>query len=68
MLVMNISCIKEKALAQKQGEYSSGHSCKYCNIVESVIVQCKFHVKIQLQNKFLNYNYSVGELAAMIMS
>uniref|UniRef100_A0A0A8ZMY4 Uncharacterized protein n=1 Tax=Arundo donax TaxID=35708 RepID=A0A0A8ZMY4_ARUDO len=35
--MINASCINAKAPIQKQGEYSSGHSCKYCSIVESVI-------------------------------
>ena len=61
ILMMNINCISAKVPIQKQGEYSSCHSCIWCNIVESVIIGCKFHVKNQWRNTFLRNQFSLVE-------
>jgi hypothetical protein len=59
--MMNTSCINAKAPIQKQGEYSSGHSRKYCNTVESALLHCKICLsetkkgRINLLNFFFSF-------------
>ena len=63
ILVINTTCINAKVLVQKQGEYTSGHFRRYCDIIESAMLHSKkkrvseISDKIGYLSNFLSYDY-----------
>jgi hypothetical protein len=51
MVVIKNSCVNAKLLVQKQGEYTSGHFRRYCDIMEPAKLHRNFVCQNQSQNR-----------------